>query len=125
MIERLFQATLGAWDILTVYLGDRLGLYRALAEAGSLTSGELAAATGTHERYVREWLEQQAANGVLDGFSVLHCLPVGIVGEGAAGTGTVMRAETARRYAEEAGFRAFEVLPIENDFYRFYRFAPG
>jgi 2-polyprenyl-3-methyl-5-hydroxy-6-metoxy-1,4-benzoquinol methylase len=55
------------------------------------------------------------------GFSVLHCLPVGMVGEGAAGTGTVMRADTVRRYAEEAGFGALEVLPIENDFYRFYR----
>jgi hypothetical protein len=58
------------------------------------------------------------------GFSVLHCLPVGMVGEGAAGTGTVMRADTVRRYADEAGFGRFEVLPIENDFYRFYRLQP-
>ena len=47
------------------------------------------------------------------GFSVLHCLPVGMVGEGAAGTGTVMRADTVRRHAEEAGFARFEVLGIE------------
>jgi 2-polyprenyl-3-methyl-5-hydroxy-6-metoxy-1,4-benzoquinol methylase len=58
------------------------------------------------------------------GFSILHCLPVGMVGDGAAGTGTVMRADTVRRYAEEAGFAGFEVLPIENDFYRFYRLTP-
>jgi 2-polyprenyl-3-methyl-5-hydroxy-6-metoxy-1,4-benzoquinol methylase len=58
------------------------------------------------------------------GFSVLHCLPVGMVGEGAAGTGTVMRTDTVRRYAEEAGFDGFEVLPIEHDFYRFYRLTP-
>lgn len=58
------------------------------------------------------------------GFSVLHCLPVGMVGEGAAGTGTVMRADTVQRYAEEAGFSGFEVLPIDNDFYRFYRLTP-
>jgi 2-polyprenyl-3-methyl-5-hydroxy-6-metoxy-1,4-benzoquinol methylase len=58
------------------------------------------------------------------GFSILHCLPVGMVGEGAAGTGTVMRADTVRRYADEAGFEGFEVLPIENDFYRFYRLTP-
>jgi 2-polyprenyl-3-methyl-5-hydroxy-6-metoxy-1,4-benzoquinol methylase len=58
------------------------------------------------------------------GFSILHCLPVGMVGEGAAGTGTVMRADTVRRYAEEAGFSGFEVLPVENDFYRFYRLTP-
>jgi SAM-dependent methyltransferase len=350
LINRLFQATLGTWDLLAVYLGDKLGLYRILAN-GPRTSTELAAATGTHERYVREWLEQQASSEILDvddadadaadrryglplghaealldesslnyiapiaqlvvactgpleallqafrngdgvpyadygadlhegqaaftrpmfdrllgsewlpaipdvharlegdppahvadvacgegfsslaiaraypktivdgldldeasieaarthlagsgvedrvtfqlrdaadpelagrydlvyihealhdmsypvrvlsacrellgsrgsvvigdervadsftvpgddverfyyGFSVLHCLPVGMVGEGAAGTGTVMRSGTVRRYGEEAGFRTFEVLPIENDFYRFYRFVP-
>ncbi len=58
------------------------------------------------------------------GFSVFHCLPVGMVGEGAAGTGTVMRADTVRRYAEAAGLARFEVLPIENEFYRFYLMAP-
>src|SRR5215207_6419746 len=46
-----------------VVMGDRLGLYRALAGAGPLTSGELAARTGTAERYVREWLNAQAAGG--------------------------------------------------------------
>jgi SAM-dependent methyltransferase len=350
LVERLFEATLGTWDLLAVYLGGRLGLYQALADQGTLTAPGLAEATGTNERYVREWLEQQATSGILEvddagkeaherryslpaghdealldeaslnfiapiaklvaacttaldelveafrsgegvpyasygadlhegqaeftrpmfdtllgsewlpairdvherlqsdpparvadvacgqgfsslaiaraypkvrvdgidsdeasiataeqhlrgsgledrvsfqcrdaadveegrydvvyihealhdmsypvdvlracrrlladggsvvigdervadsftvpgdelerfyyGFSILHCLPVGMVGEGAAGTGTVMRADTVRRYAEEAGFGRFEVLPIENDFYRFYRLAP-
>jgi 2-polyprenyl-3-methyl-5-hydroxy-6-metoxy-1,4-benzoquinol methylase len=54
------------------------------------------------------------------GFSVFHCLPVGMVGENAAGTGTVMRAETVRSYADEAGFASCEVLPIQHDFWRFY-----
>jgi 2-polyprenyl-3-methyl-5-hydroxy-6-metoxy-1,4-benzoquinol methylase len=58
------------------------------------------------------------------GFSVFHCLPVGMVGDGAAGTGTVMRAETVRRYATEAGFASCEVLPIEHDFWRFYLLRP-
>jgi DNA-binding IclR family transcriptional regulator len=44
-------------------LGHRLGLYRAMAGAGALTPGELAERTGTHERYVREWLDNQAAGG--------------------------------------------------------------
>ena len=46
-----------------VVIGDRLGLYRALAAAGPLTSAALAATTGTAERYVREWLNAQAASG--------------------------------------------------------------
>jgi SAM-dependent methyltransferase len=351
LVERLFAATIGTWDVLAVYLGDKLGLYRLLADGGAATAAELAAAGGLHERYVREWLEQQAASEILVvddasaagdarryslppghvealtddtslnciapigqlvvacvkpidalldafrsgdgvpyaqygsdlhegqarftrpmfdallasdwlgavpavrerlesdpparvadvacgegystlaiargyskvhvdgidmdpasiaaaerhlaqsdvadrvtfhlrdvadaepaggydlvyihealhdmsypvaalqscralladggsvivgdervpdafdppgddverfyyGFSVLHCLPVGMIGEGAAGTGTVMRADTMRRYAHEAGFGGFEVLPIDNDFYRFYRLVP-
>lgn len=46
-----------------VLIGDRLGLYRALADHGPLTSAELATRTSTHERYVREWLNAQAASG--------------------------------------------------------------
>jgi SAM-dependent methyltransferase len=49
-----------------VVMGDRLGLYRALAGAGPLAPGELAARTGTTERYVREWLNAQAAGGYVE-----------------------------------------------------------
>jgi len=63
---RLFEAAIGAMDLYGVYLGDRLGLYKALAEAGPLTSGGLASAAAVHERYAREWLEQQAATGILE-----------------------------------------------------------
>ncbi|MBF4767124.1 methyltransferase domain-containing protein [Nocardioides agariphilus] len=48
---------------LMMHLGDRLGLYRAMAGAGPLTAAALAERTGTHERYVREWLSNQAAGG--------------------------------------------------------------
>jgi 2-polyprenyl-3-methyl-5-hydroxy-6-metoxy-1,4-benzoquinol methylase len=48
-----------------VSIGDELGFYRALA-AAPLTAGELAAKTGTHERYVREWLANQAAGGYVE-----------------------------------------------------------
>jgi len=65
LVERLFVATIGAMDLFSVYLGDRLGYYRALAEDGPATSGELAQRTGTAERYAREWLEQQAATSIL------------------------------------------------------------
>jgi 2-polyprenyl-3-methyl-5-hydroxy-6-metoxy-1,4-benzoquinol methylase len=66
LAERLFQAALGALELYTVYLGERLGLYRALAERGPATSTELAERTGTVERYVREWLEHHAAGGLLE-----------------------------------------------------------
>lgn len=53
----------GAVTTAMVVVGDRLGLYAAMAGAGPVTPADLAAASGTHERYVREWLAQQAAVG--------------------------------------------------------------
>jgi SAM-dependent methyltransferase len=49
-----------------VVMGDKLGLYRALAGAGPLTPDEVAERTGTAERYVREWLNNQAAGGYVE-----------------------------------------------------------
>jgi 2-polyprenyl-3-methyl-5-hydroxy-6-metoxy-1,4-benzoquinol methylase len=66
LVGRLFGATVGALDLLSVYVGDRLGLYWVLAEKGPLTSRGLAVAAGVEERYAREWLEQQAATGILE-----------------------------------------------------------
>jgi SAM-dependent methyltransferase len=63
---RLFASTLGAMDLLCVYLGDQLGLYSALVDVGPSTSSELASAAGVNERYAREWLEQQAMAGILE-----------------------------------------------------------
>ena len=53
--------------------------------------------------------------------SVVHCLPVGMAEQPSAGTGTVIRPSTLRRYAQRAGFADNEILPIENDVWRFYR----
>jgi SAM-dependent methyltransferase len=85
-----------------------------LAEGGSLIVGD----ERTADRFS---LDAGDVERLYYGFSVLHCLPVGMVGENPAGTGTVIRADTVERYASEAGFTQFEVLPIENDFWRFYR----
>src|SRR5512133_89994 len=63
--ERLFNNAVGALELYTIYLGERLGLYRALAEGGAATSSQLAVRTGTSERYVREWLEHHAASELL------------------------------------------------------------
>src|ERR1700722_11033661 len=49
-----------------VVVGDKLGLFRGIAEAGTVTSAELATRTGCAERYVREWLAQQAAAGYVE-----------------------------------------------------------
>ena len=49
-----------------VIMGDKLGLYQALAGAGALTPAELAERSGTAERYVREWLNAQAAGGYVE-----------------------------------------------------------
>jgi 2-polyprenyl-3-methyl-5-hydroxy-6-metoxy-1,4-benzoquinol methylase len=65
LARRLFTDALGALELYTVYVGERLGLYRALADGGPATSSELAGRTGTVERYVREWLEHHAASGLL------------------------------------------------------------
>ena len=64
LAERLFSATIGALDLLHVYVGDQLGLYKALAVQPS-TAGELARRCGIDMRYAREWLEQQAVAGIL------------------------------------------------------------
>ena len=63
--DQVFQAMIGFQKISGMYLGDKLSFYRSLHEDGSATSVELAARTGTDERYVREWLEYQAVNGIL------------------------------------------------------------
>jgi 2-polyprenyl-3-methyl-5-hydroxy-6-metoxy-1,4-benzoquinol methylase len=65
LVERLFSAGLAMGELMTVYLGDTLGLYRAFERAGSMTAPELAKETGIFERYAREWLEQQATAGIL------------------------------------------------------------
>ena len=63
--ERVFGAVLGTMDLFSIHLGDRLGFYRALAEAPA-TPLELAERTGTDARYAREWLEQQAVTGIVE-----------------------------------------------------------
>ena len=63
---RLFESLVAFQDLGSVYLGDRLGLYRSLAADGPATSAPLAGPTGTTERYVREWLEHQAVTALVD-----------------------------------------------------------
>ncbi len=62
MVGELGAAATGA----LVLLGDRLGLFKAMQDGNEITAAELARRTGTHERYVREWLAAQAAAGYVD-----------------------------------------------------------
>jgi SAM-dependent methyltransferase len=66
-----------AMNAALIVIGDKLGLYKAMAGAGPLTSAEVAARTGTSERYVREWLSAQAAGGFVtyDAASGRYTLP--------------------------------------------------
>ncbi len=64
--RQVFDALGGAMTSAMIYLGDNLGLYRALAGGDPVTSTELAKKTGLHERWLREWLYQQGAAGLLE-----------------------------------------------------------
>ncbi len=66
-----------AMHAVLILLGDRLGLYKAMANSGPMTSAELAKRTGTTERYVREWLNANAASGYVtyDSASQKYSLP--------------------------------------------------
>jgi len=73
--DRVNRFALSVWQYkqgetvsLMIHLGDRLGLYQAMAGAGPLTAAELASRTELHERWLLEWLRCNAAAGLLDSF---------------------------------------------------------
>ena len=103
LVERLFGATLGALELMSVYLGWRLHLYSAVDDHGPVTATGLADAAGIDARYAREWLEQQAAAGFL------------AVDDAGAG-------EDERRYSLPDGYRA--VLVDKEDMSHVAPFAP-
>ncbi|GAA4585952.1 class I SAM-dependent methyltransferase [Planotetraspora phitsanulokensis] len=62
---RLFRSTIGALEMNSVYLGDQLGYYRAMADGEPVTAGALASRTATDTRYTSEWLQHQAVLGLI------------------------------------------------------------
>ena len=66
LMDKMFGDVGAAMGSALVLIGDKFGLYKALAAAGPLTTAELASKTGTVERYVREWAAQQAAAGYIN-----------------------------------------------------------
>lgn len=65
LVVRMFRSMLATQELLTAYLGVRLGLYDELAAGGPATAPALAERAGIAPRYAREWLEQQAVAGLL------------------------------------------------------------
>lgn len=63
-VGRVFESVLGMMDAWSIFVGDKLGLYEVLGQ-GPRTRDELASETGTHWRYIGEWLEQQVTTGFL------------------------------------------------------------
>jgi 2-polyprenyl-3-methyl-5-hydroxy-6-metoxy-1,4-benzoquinol methylase len=116
----------GRYDLVTAFecLHDMSQPVRAL-EAMRHLAGSDGAVLVVDERVGEAFTA--AGNDVewmMYGWSILHCLPVGKADAPSAETGTVLRPDTLRRYAMEAGFRRVEILPIDNLFFRYYRLHP-
>jgi ubiquinone/menaquinone biosynthesis C-methylase UbiE len=111
------------FDLVTIFealhdMGDPVGVLRAvrsvLGDGGALfVADELVADEFTAKADLVERLQY--------GFSVLHCLPATMAENPVEAAGTALRAPTVERWATEAGFSRFERLPIENEFWQFYR----
>jgi len=119
-------AMVGHYDLVTAFecIHDMtdpvggLGTMRRLLKAGGT-------ALVVDERVASSFLgDDGELDGLMYGWSILHCLPVGLHGHGAAGTGTVMRPATLERYAKQAGFTRMDILPIDAGFFRVYRLYP-
>jgi 2-polyprenyl-3-methyl-5-hydroxy-6-metoxy-1,4-benzoquinol methylase len=113
----------GRYDLVTAFeclhdMSDPVGALRTMRRLVKPEGSVLI----VDERVGTSFLSQDGElDALMYGWSVLHCLPVGMYAESSAGTGTVMRPETLERYAREAGFSRLEVLPVDAGFFRLYR----
>ncbi|GGC56328.1 methyltransferase domain-containing protein [Hoyosella rhizosphaerae] len=112
----------GEYDLVCAFecihdMSDPVSVLSAMRNMVAPTGTVVVMDERTHEHFTApadEW-EQ-----MLYGFSLLCCLPDGMSHQPSAATGTVMRPATLEQYAKQAGFAGIEVLPLENDFFRFY-----
>ena len=111
------------FDLVTIFealhdMGDPVGALRA-ARAVLAVGGSLLVAD---ERVADAFTAPgDATERLMYGWSILHCLPATLAEDPIQATGTVLRAPTLAGWAAAAGFSGFEVLPIDNPFWRFYR----
>jgi 2-polyprenyl-3-methyl-5-hydroxy-6-metoxy-1,4-benzoquinol methylase len=115
----------GGYDLITVFeaFHDMAHPVAILAELARLlgTDGSIVIAdTRTSERF--EVPPTDAFEAYHYGWSIMQCLHGGLQ-DGGTGTGTVMRPDTLRRYAEAAGLGRVDIVPIEHDSWRFYRLS--
>jgi len=122
-VDRLFNEMNAGMSCLNLYVGHRLGLFQALADAGSATSHDISHSTGYVERYVREWLECMKAGRYLthDSDSEILSLPE-------EHTAALLDPDSPSSAIGVMGwvpnFASVAVLPIENPQFRFYRLNP-
>jgi 2-polyprenyl-3-methyl-5-hydroxy-6-metoxy-1,4-benzoquinol methylase len=121
-------ALAGSYDLVTALecvhdMSDPVGALRTMRRLANGTGSVLVVDERVGDTFAPGG-EGNEMDAMMYGFSLLHCLPVGMAEQPSAATGTVMRPGTLRRYAHEAGFRAVEVLPVENFFFRLYRLIP-
>ena len=113
----------GSYDLVTAFetihdMSDPVGALRAMRGLARDSGTVLVVDEKVAEEFTAPGDETER---FMYGWSAVHCLPVGMVDPGSAGTGTVMRPARLREYALNAGFETIEVLPVESDTWRFYR----
>lgn len=96
---------------------DPVGVLRSMRALAGTRGAVLVVDERTEETFSTDASEMER---LFYAFSTLHCLAVSLQGDG-AGTGTVIRSESVRAYAAEAGFDEVEVLPVEHPQFRLYR----
>ncbi|MGH2694786.1 MAG: SAM-dependent methyltransferase [Actinomycetota bacterium] len=118
------ESLAGVYDVISIFealhdMSNPVGAVRSakrmLAEGGVLIVAD--------ENTGASFAEPGPLDSFYYGVSVLYCLPQSLSEQPSAAIGTVIRAATMESLAKEAGFREMETLPIENDFWRFYRFV--
>ncbi|HEX2401433.1 MAG TPA: methyltransferase domain-containing protein [Mycobacterium sp.] len=116
----------GRYDLVTIFealhdMNHPVEALRAMRASLTETGCVIVADEKVAERFTPNGDELERFNYC---WSALHCLAVGLLDPDSAGTGTMLRPDTLRRYAADAGFTRVDVLPIENPFWRFYRLRP-
>jgi 2-polyprenyl-3-methyl-5-hydroxy-6-metoxy-1,4-benzoquinol methylase len=115
----------GGYDLITLFeafhdMAHPVAILQELARLLGTDGSIVIADTKTSERFEAPG---DAMEGYHYGWSFMQCLHSGLQ-EGGAGTGTVMRPDTLRHFAEAAGLGRVDILPIEHDSWRFYRLRP-